>query len=180
MPNNTVKENGRDTPQTIIFCQTMYAIASVVNYLMKKLKEMGTLLGGHFNSMSHQENKKKMVTSLVFLPSFFAGSLLCAIKTELSSLHVFVLNPCFIAHFTTAFDSSLTDHWLEVAPPPPPLSLFSKFLPYLHIQNGGQLSVIAVFEAFDLQKTTCFAGYKFFQCDRLHPLPFYRSLVCVV
>ena len=70
MPNTTVKENGRDTPQTIIFCQTMYAIASVVNYLMKKLKEMGTLLGGHFNSMYHQENKKKNGNKPGFLTLF--------------------------------------------------------------------------------------------------------------
>lgn len=71
---DSMKENGRDTPKTIIFCPTMYAIASVVNYLMRKLgkeafvpqssKKWEHCLVGIFHSMTHQEYKKRIVESL--------------------------------------------------------------------------------------------------------------------
>ncbi|KAJ7375143.1 hypothetical protein OS493_001881 [Desmophyllum pertusum] len=34
-----IKEHGKDSTKTIIFCDTMYSIASVMNYLMMSLRE---------------------------------------------------------------------------------------------------------------------------------------------
>ena len=71
---DSMKGNGRDTPKTIIFCPTMYAIASVVNYQVRKLgkkafvphssKKWEHCLVGIFHSMTHQEYKKRIVESL--------------------------------------------------------------------------------------------------------------------
>ena len=68
-----VKECGKDTPKTIIFCDTLYAIASVVNFLMMSLgtyafhpntsKKRHDCLLGIFHSLTLKEYKERLVTS---------------------------------------------------------------------------------------------------------------------
>ena len=68
-----IKENGKDTPKTIIFCDTMHSITSVFNYLMGKLKEKAFhpstsrkqihWLIGIFHSLSHKEYKERLLLS---------------------------------------------------------------------------------------------------------------------
>jgi superfamily II DNA helicase RecQ len=47
-----VKENGVNTPKVIVFCSNLYAIASVMNYLMMQL--------GH-NAFIHQHRVKENI-----------------------------------------------------------------------------------------------------------------------
>ena len=71
---NMIKEHGKETPKTIVFCDTMYSIASVVNYLMMSLgdyafyprtsKKRADSLIGIFQSLSHKENKERLLMSL--------------------------------------------------------------------------------------------------------------------
>lgn len=68
-----IKENGKDTPKTIVFCDTMYSIASVFNYLMGKQKEKAFhpstsrkqihWLIGIFHCLSRKEYKKRLLLS---------------------------------------------------------------------------------------------------------------------
>ena len=68
-----IKEYGKDTPKTIVFCDTMYSIASVSNYLMGKLREKAFnpsasrkrihCLIGIFQSLSHKEYKERLLLS---------------------------------------------------------------------------------------------------------------------
>ena len=69
-----VKKHKTQTPKTIIFCPTMYGLASVYNYLMMKLgseafypvssKKKEHCLLGLFHSLTHQENKDRVFESL--------------------------------------------------------------------------------------------------------------------
>lgn len=67
------KEQGIHTPKTIVFCNTMYSIAGVVNYLMMSLgkesfhpttsKKRADCLIGIFQSLSHKEYKQRFLLS---------------------------------------------------------------------------------------------------------------------
>jgi len=66
-----VKEKGRDTPNTIIFCNTMNENASITNYLLyklgisaydQKLKSPENCLVGIYHSNSWQAGKVKTVS----------------------------------------------------------------------------------------------------------------------
>jgi len=68
-----VKEKGRDTPKTIIFCNTMNEIASVTNHLLyklgisaydQKLKSPENCLVGIYHSNSWQASKDRISASL--------------------------------------------------------------------------------------------------------------------
>ena len=71
---SVIKENGEKTPKTIIFCPTMHAIASVVNYLMRKLgcnafvpsssRKWEHCLLGIFHSLTLQKYKGRISESL--------------------------------------------------------------------------------------------------------------------
>ena len=68
-----IKKNGKDTPKTIVFCDTMYSMASVFNYLMMSLggnafhpitsrKRINCFIG-LFHSVSHKEYKERLLLS---------------------------------------------------------------------------------------------------------------------
>ena len=69
-----VREQGIQTPKIIIFCSTLYAIASVVNYLMMKLnaqafhptssKERDHCLIGIYHSSTLPKYKDRLLTSM--------------------------------------------------------------------------------------------------------------------
>ena len=68
-----IKTNGKETPKIIVFCDTMYSIASVFNYLMMSLGEKAfhpsssrqpkNCLFGIFQSLSHKEYKDRLLNS---------------------------------------------------------------------------------------------------------------------
>ncbi|XP_078364092.1 uncharacterized protein LOC144648389 [Oculina patagonica] len=68
-----IKKNGKDTPKTIVFCDTMYSMASVFNYLMMSLGEHAfhpntsrkriDCFIGLFHSVSHKEYKERLLLS---------------------------------------------------------------------------------------------------------------------
>ena len=68
-----IKKNGKDTPKTTVFCDTMYSMASVFNYLMMSLggnafhpitsrKGIDGFIG-LFHSVSHREYKERLLLS---------------------------------------------------------------------------------------------------------------------
>jgi superfamily II DNA helicase RecQ len=69
-----VKEKGIDTPKIIIFCSTLYAIGSVVNYIMMELnaqafhptssKEMEHCVIGIYHSSTLPQYKERLLNSL--------------------------------------------------------------------------------------------------------------------
>ena len=69
-----IKNEGIATPKTIIFCDTMYSVAHVANYLMMKLgrqafypttsKEREHCLVGIFHSVTQEKYKERIVKSL--------------------------------------------------------------------------------------------------------------------
>lgn len=68
-----IKEHGKETPKAIIFCDTLYSIASVWNYLMMSLgenafhpktsKKREHCVLGIFHSLSLKEYKQRLLTS---------------------------------------------------------------------------------------------------------------------
>ena len=68
-----IKTNGKETPKTIVFCDTMYSIKSVFNYLMMSLGEKAfhpssswqpkNCLIAIFRSLSHKEYKDRLLNS---------------------------------------------------------------------------------------------------------------------
>lgn len=68
-----LKENGKDAPKTIIFCNTMVEIATVFNYLLGQLGNFGyspqeckspeTCLVAVYHSHTWDANKKRVVNS---------------------------------------------------------------------------------------------------------------------
>lgn len=68
-----IKEHGRETPKTIVFCDTLYSIASVWNYLMMSLgenafhpktsKKREHCVLGVFHSLSLKEYKERLLIS---------------------------------------------------------------------------------------------------------------------
>ena len=69
-----IKNEGIATPKTIIFCDTMYSVANVANYLMMKLgrqafypttsKEREHCVVGIFHSVTQEKYKERIVKSL--------------------------------------------------------------------------------------------------------------------
>jgi superfamily II DNA helicase RecQ len=69
-----IKNEGIATPKTIIFCDTIYSVAHVANYLMMKLgrqafypttsKEREHCLVGIFHSVTQEKYKERIVKSL--------------------------------------------------------------------------------------------------------------------
>ena len=68
-----IKQHGKDTPKTIIFCDTLYLIASVRNFMMMTLGEAAFYprmsrkhehrLLGIFHSLSLKEYKERLIVS---------------------------------------------------------------------------------------------------------------------
>ena len=102
-----IRQHGKDTPKTIIFCDTLYSIASVRNYMMMTLGEASFhprssrkhehCLLGIFHSLSLKEYKERLLVS-------FKGQGLkrVAIATTALSMGVNFPDVRYIVHFGPA------------------------------------------------------------------------------
>ena len=73
---DVVKQFGKNTPKTIIFCDTMYSIASVYNYVLTNLqgqafypmhsKKREDCILGIFHSLTHKRYKERLLNSLKY------------------------------------------------------------------------------------------------------------------
>ena len=102
-----IKQHGKDTPKTIIFCDTLYSVASVVNYITMTLGEGAFhprnsrkhehCLLGIFHSLSLKEYKERLLLS-------FNGQGLrrVAIATTALSMGVNFPDVRYVVHFGPA------------------------------------------------------------------------------
>ena len=102
-----IKQHGKDTPKTIIFCDTLYSVASVMNYMTMTLGEGAFhprnsrkhehCLLGIFHSLSLKEYKERLLLS-------FNGQGLrrVAIATTTLSMGVNFPDVRYVVHFGPA------------------------------------------------------------------------------